>query len=336
MRASIMGTSKNFIEEVEKRIDRALAWDNLSSYSDMPTLAASARHLCLAPGGKRARPKLAYYFGLSVDSDFDLLADVGVTAEFIHGASLLHDDVIDYGILRRGLETVNVKWDNLTAVLAGDLLLAESIKGLGRCPRSVAQEALDVVAQMTRATMLEAHVRGSTETTLEQYRYIALGKTAAMFSWCGRSAAHLGSNTDEIQESLERFGKFGEHFGVAFQMADDLLDLQKLESGKTPFSDIRNKNPNYPLILAQNLDVGFREKLKQTWQDEKILSESDISSLGAHCISTGAAAQTLESIHHEIQIALDALGEFKNRRGCREIAAWADTVWKRFRHLEAV
>jgi geranylgeranyl pyrophosphate synthase len=336
MKESIMGTSKSFIEDVEQRIDHSLAWDKNASYSDMPTLASAARHLCLAPGGKRARPKLAYYFGLSVDSDFDLLADVGVAAEFIHGASLLHDDVIDHGTLRRGLETVNIKWDNLTAVLAGDLLLAESIKGLSRCPRSVAQEALDVVAQMTRATMLEAHVRGSTETTLEQYRYIALGKTAAMFSWCGRSAAYLGSNVEEISEALERFGKFGQHFGVAFQMADDLLDLQKLESGKTPFADIRNRNPNYPLILAQNLDLGFREKLNKAWQSENTLSESAIASLGAHCISTGAAAQTLESIHHEIQIALDALGDFKSRRGCREIAAWADTVWKRFQHLEAV
>lgn len=335
-----MGTSKNvtknFIEEVENRIDKALTWDRKSSYSDMPTLAAAARHLCLASGGKRARPKLAYYFGLSVDSDLDLLADVGVAAEFIHGASLLHDDVIDHGTLRRGLETVNVKWDNLTAVLAGDLLLAESIKGLHRCPRAVAQEALDVVAQMTRATMLESHVRGSTDTTLDQYRYIALGKTAAMFSWCGRSAAFLGNNDEEKQESIECFGKFGQHFGIAFQMADDLLDLQELESGKTPFADIRNKNPNHPLILAQSLDAGFQEKLQQAWQSEDPLLESTIMSLGAHCISTGAAAQTLECIHVEIQKALEALGDFKKRPGCREIAAWADTVWKRFRHLEAV
>ena len=85
---------------------------------------------------------------------------------------------------------------------------------------------VDVVAQMTRATMLESHIRGSTETTLDQYRYIALGKTAAMFSWCGRSAAFLGDSDTEKQESIECFGKFGQHFGVAFQMADDLLDLQ--------------------------------------------------------------------------------------------------------------
>ena len=330
-----MGTSQFFIQEVETRIDRALSWDTTSSHSDMPTLAAAARHLCLAPGGKRARPKLAYYFGLSVESDLDLLADVAVTAEFIHGASLLHDDVIDHGILRRGLETVNVKWDNLTAVLAGDLLLAESIKGLYRCPRSVAQEALDVVSQMTRATMLEAHIRGSTDTTLDQYRYIAKGKTATMFSWCGRSAAYLGSQPNEIEESLERFGIFGEHFGIAFQMADDLLDIQRLESGKTPFADIRNKNPNYPLILAQQLDPSFQQKLNAAWQDDT-LSESTISSLGAHCIATGAATQTLENIHNEIQLALQALGPYKTRNGCKEIAAWAENLWKRFRHLEAV
>ncbi|MBM74063.1 MAG: hypothetical protein CMK59_01575, partial [Proteobacteria bacterium] len=83
-----------FLECVEKRISHALAWNVDDSQHSQPQLAAAAEHLCKAQGAKRARPKLAYYFGISIESDLDLLADVAVTAEFIHGASLLHDDVI--------------------------------------------------------------------------------------------------------------------------------------------------------------------------------------------------------------------------------------------------
>lgn len=320
-----------FMNIVEQRIETALSWDATASWSDIPTLAASARHLCLAKGAKRARPKLCYFFGLSVDSDFDLLADVAVCGEFVHSASLLHDDVIDSGTLRRGVETVNVKWDPLTAVLAGDLLLAESIKGLERCPRSIAHEALTVVADMTRATMLEAHVRGQTNVSLKQWHYIADGKTASMFRWCGRAAAQLSDD----KKAIEPFGIFGTHFGRAFQMADDLLDLQPSASGKTQFADIRNKNPSYPIILACEHSTVFRSELKKAWSQNKV-SEEKIQQLGQAVIATGAAEKTFEAVRTQVDLGLKALGGYTERPGCRDIAAWASGMWQRFAREEAV
>lgn len=320
-----------FMDIVEQRISAALSWDSAASWSDMPTLAAAARHLCLAKGAKRARPKLCYFFGLSVEADFDLLADVAVCGEFIHSASLLHDDVIDNGDLRRGVETVNIKWDPLTAVLAGDLLLAESIKGLSRCPRNIAQEALTVVADMTRATMLEAHVRGQNDVSLKQWYYIADGKTASMFRWCGRSAAQLSEEMDAI----EPFGSFGTHFGLAFQMADDLLDLQPSASGKTQFADIRNKNPSYPIILACQYSSLFQKELERAWQAPNI-SEEKIQQLGQAVIATGAAEKTFEAVRAEVEQGLEDLGSYINRPGCRNIADWASGMWQRFAREEAV
>ena len=324
-------TKQKFLNLVEDQIISSLAWDKESSWSDRPTLAAAAQHLCMASGAKRARPKLCYFFGLAVDSDFDRLVDVAVTGEFIHGASLLHDDVIDSGILRRGAPTVNVQWDNITAVLAGDLLLAESIKGLHRCPRSVAQEALDVVAEMTRATMLETHIRGSTNVPIRQWEYIAKGKTASMFRWCGRATARLAND----DQAVEAFGQFGDHFGVAFQMADDLLDIRPTDSGKTPFADIRNKNPSYPLILAQDLSAAFRDKLHQAWNREK-LSEEEIFELGQQVIQTGALDQTRITIEDKINRAIEALGPYVHRPGCREIAMWVRNICKSLPQSEAV
>jgi heptaprenyl diphosphate synthase len=324
-------TKQIFLNQVEAQIISSLAWDKEASWSDRPTLAAAAQHLCMAPGAKRARPKLCYFFGLSVDVDFDLLTDVAVTGEFIHGASLLHDDVIDNGALRRGAPTVNAKWDNITAVLAGDLLLAESIKGLHRCPRTVVQEALEVVAKMTRSTMLEAHIRGSTNVPTRQWEYIAEGKTASMFRWCGRATASLVHD----KEAMERFGIFGSHFGIAFQMADDLLDIRPTDSGKTPFADIRNKNPSYPLILAQNLSEDFRENIAQAWSKEH-LSEEEIFSLGQQVIETGAANQTRVLIEEKINLAIEALGPYVHRPGCREIALWVRSLCKSLPQSEAV
>jgi heptaprenyl diphosphate synthase len=330
----VMPESRNigaFLEVVEHRIDAALAWDEQASWSERPALAAAARHLCMAPGAKRARPRLTYYFGLALDADVDLLADIAVAGEFIHAASLLHDDVIDNGRLRRGKPTVNVIWDSLTAVLAGDLLLAEAVKGLHRCPRDIAQESLEVVADMTRSTMLEAHIRGSVNVPVKQWRYIALGKTASMFKWCGRSAAHLA----EDAEALERFGLFGERFGTAFQMADDLLDIVGLDSGKTPFADIRNCNPSYPLIIAQEKSTEFRERLRMAWAKET-LSEEEVQSLGAEVVALGAASETEDRIEEEIRLALEALGKYSKRPGCREIAQWAAMTWRQFSRSEAV
>ena len=149
---------------------------------------------------------------------------------------------------------------------------------------------------MTRATMLESHVRGSTETTLDQYRYIALGKTAAMFSWCGRSAAFLGNNDEEKQQSIECFGKFWSTFRYCFSNGRRFVGPAKLESGKTPFADIRNKIQTILSYLLRVWMLVSEKKLQQAWQSEDPLLESTIMSLGAHCISTGAAAQTLECI----------------------------------------
>ena len=164
---SMNAKQKCFLDQVEDKILQTLSWDSQASQSEAPQLVAAGQHLCLAPGAKRARP-----FGQALNSDDSLLMDVAVTVEFIHGASLLHDDVIDSAILRRGRVTVNTRWNNLTAVLAGDLLFAEAIKGLHNCPGPVAQEALELVADMTRSTMTESEVRGSTEVSEALWKFI--------------------------------------------------------------------------------------------------------------------------------------------------------------------
>lgn len=295
-------------------------------------MAAAARHLCLAPGAKRARPRMVHLFGVAVDADPDGLADVSVAAEFIHGASLMHDDVIDEGTIRRGRPTVNAQWDSLTAVLAGDMLLSEAIYGLRRWERPITEEALKLVADMSRAAMLEAHVRGKTDILPSQWRYIALGKTGAMFSWCGRSAAHLAGDED----ALARFEVFGDRFGVAFQMADDLKDLLGGDIGKDRYADIRNANPSYPLSLAMQSSADVRAAFARAWAQPEPLSPEQIEGLGKLVIETGALSQTYRDLGEEIAAAVEALGPYRDRPGCAEMAAWATMMWRSFAMEEAV
>lgn len=321
-----------FLKEVEQRIDRALSWDREASWSDLPTMAAAARHLCLAPGAKRARPRMVHLFGLAVGATPDGLADVSVAAEFIHGASLMHDDVVDDGTMRRGRPTVNTRWDNITAVLAGDLLLSEAIYGLRRWKRPITEEALKLVADMSRAAMLEVHVRYRTDLAPEQWRYIAAGKTGAMFRWCGRSAAHLADDA----EALDRFAIFGDRFGIAFQMADDLKDLMGGDIGKDRFADIRNGNPSYPLALAMRASGALRSALEAAWQREAPLEMAELERLGQMVMETGVLEQTHQELGEEIVAAIEALGPYRDRPGCAEMATWATMMWRSFSLEEAV
>ena len=323
-------TKSHFLEQFEKHLSSILTWDERTSHSTEPTLFAAARHLCLAKGGKRARPKLVYFFAKGLGVVQPEVLDIAVTAEFIHNASLLHDDVIDNGTLRRGQPTVNVVWDSLTAVLSGDILLAESIRILKNCPRVVATEALELVSIMTRSTMMEAHVRNKTDVSVDQWDYIADGKTSSMFTWCGRAVGHLAEDSDAV----ERFGRFGHHFGLAFQIADDILDIQYNGSGKTPFADLRNKNPNYPIVLACKQSSKFKTDLERAWKKD-IPSEEDIQGLGRQLIEMGMVQQCIERIEREVDNSIEALGEYVNKPGCQEIAQWALAMCQRFQVLES-
>src|SRR5262249_52640390 len=151
-----------------------------------------------------------------------------VCAELIHSASLLHDDVVDAGMYRRGRPTVNARWGNIAAVMTGDILLTTAMAKLVAIDQRITQAALATVAGLTRAAVAEVEARGDLALPLEHLRAIAEGKTGALFAWCGIAAAVLAEDLD----AQRRFAAFGRRLGVAFQIADDILDLTGLDQGK--------------------------------------------------------------------------------------------------------
>jgi len=215
--------------------------------SDIPLVQDVATYL-LGNGGKRLRPALvtlcARACGYSGEADIEL----GVIVEFIHTASLVHDDIVDDAATRRGSQPANRVWGNQLAVLFGDFLYARSLA------LSVSLGKLRLVEVLTEATtklvegeMLDVLHNGNADLDLATYMDIIDRKTASLFGGCAQAAGLL-AEVDEDQEAA--LAAFGRDIGIAFQLIDDLLDYAADPDrlGKEVGSDLREGKMTYPLI----------------------------------------------------------------------------------------
>ncbi len=311
-----------FVATVDRHLAEAIAPVDVAPV----ILTEAARHLCLATGAKRLRPRLVYLFGQAVGAPESALVDIATAAELTHAASLLHDDVVDEGHLRRDRPTANARWSNIVAVLAGDWVLAQALVILRKHPRPISTTAVNVVLSMTAAAMREVEVRGQADLSARGWREIAEGKTGTLFGWCGESAGMLV----ERPESAARFARFGRHLGVAFQMADDLKDLFGGEPGKDRYSDIRNRTPSLPIVTAVAASPIWREKLTRAW-GRGALTQGEATELGESLIASGAADVAVSALEAELALAFDALGPDRERPWGQEMIRLAGAFSSRLR-----
>jgi octaprenyl-diphosphate synthase len=307
-----LGTDQ-YVEEVERRLGAFVAAGRSSGSA---VLAEAGGHLVLA-GGKRLRPRLVELFGSACGAPRPALVDLGVVAELLHAASLLHDDVVDEGRMRRGVPTANVAYGNARAVLAGDWLLSGALSLLRPYSRPVLEGALAVVSRMTLAAAREVDARGRVDLEPASWREIAEGKTGALFGWCGEAPALLGGD----RESAQRFARFGRHLGVAFQLADDLRDLGG-DAGKDRFSDLRQRQPSLPIVLAAGASPEFRRRLASTWSQDPI-APACVADLGQSILAEGHAAAAREALDAELEQAFCALGPHRDTAWGRTMAGLA-------------
>ncbi|MGI5865752.1 MAG: polyprenyl synthetase family protein [Myxococcales bacterium] len=310
---SATGTTA-FVTLVERRIAALLAPDP-SAWAERNTLAAASRHLCLGNGGKRVRSRLVLLLGRAAGASEPALEAVATSAELIHAASLLHDDVVDEASLRRGKPSVNAGWGNQVAVLAGDWLLSSAFSVLRPHPREVTSEAIEVVAEMSRAAIAELEARGRADLTLERWRAIAAGKTGALFGWCGQAAARVAGRDD----LAARFDAFGRRLGVAFQLADDLKDIWS-DEGKDRFADLKNRNPSVPILLAAGGDERFAAELRRAWSRAEV-SPAEAEALGELLLASEAPVRAVERLERETEAAIDLLGPMRELPWCAELLA---------------
>ncbi len=216
----------------------------------------------LASGGKRIRPALVLLISKALGASGERDVRYGAVVEFIHSATLIHDDIIDESDLRRGKPTANNRWGNQTTVLVGDWLYTRS---MALCLEfgdvDVMRMLTSATLQMTEGEIMADRVRGRLDLTEDQYMEITRRKTAELFAAACALPALFKPATLHLTEPLLDFGR---ELGLCFQLIDDLLDFTSDRSrlGKPVLADLREGKVTLPiLLLLPRLDRAQRSRL---------------------------------------------------------------------------
>jgi octaprenyl-diphosphate synthase len=201
-------------------------------------------------GGKRIRPRLVLLFSQALGFDGPERYELAAIVEFIHTATLLHDDVVDESSLRRGRATANAMFGNAASVLVGDFLYSRAFQMMVSVNRmrvlEVLADATNVIAEGEVLQLMNMH---DPDLAVEEYLRVIRFKTAKLFEASARLGAVLGGASASVEESCADFGR---SLGTAFQLVDDLLDYEgnSEELGKNVGDDLREGKPTLPLLIA--------------------------------------------------------------------------------------
>ena len=212
-------------------------------------------------GGKRMRPMLTVLAARALNYDKTDHIAIAAIIEFIHTATLLHDDVVDESNMRRGRETANALFGNSASVLVGDFLYTRSFQMMVKLNNmrimDILSDATNIVAE---GEVLQLMNCNDPDTTEESYMEVIYCKTAKLFEAATRLAALVSDQSDEIESAMQNYGK---HLGTAFQLVDDILDYtaDAKEMGKNVGDDLAEGKPTLPLIYAMEKGTPKQKQL---------------------------------------------------------------------------
>lgn len=268
----IANLDKDLERELIAGLDQVEALLSSHIQGDYPLLIETSRHLVEA-GGKRFRPLitlLASHFG---KGQSDQVIAAAVVCELTHVATLYHDDVMDEAKLRRGVSSANSRWSNTVAILTGDYLFSKAsdlLADLG--PEAVRLQA-KTFERLVIGQIQETQGAKSGDDALKHYLQVVSDKTGSLIATSARFGAMLSGADREIVETLT---KFGEKIGIAFQLADDVIDISSdaSQSGKVPGTDLKEGIPTLVTlqIMSSNLeqDQNLKQLLQSPIPEEKI------------------------------------------------------------------
>lgn len=277
------------MREVDAVIHRRLA-------SDVALINQIAHHI-ISAGGKRMRPMLVLLFAGALGFRGPERFELAATVEFIHTATLLHDDVVDESALRRGRQTANSMFGNSASVLVGDFVYSRAFQMMVSIDNmrvlEILADATNVIAEGEVLQLMNMH---DPDLTVEDYLRVIRFKTAKLFEASARIGAVLARSDLAIEESCASFGR---SLGTAFQLVDDLLDYEGTTSelGKNVGDDLREGKPTLPLLIAMERGSSTeRALIRAAIQYGEVDRLPDIVEIVRH---TGAVAATREAARAE-------------------------------------
>jgi len=272
---------------------------NFTGIAEGPDPASRAVRELLAAGGKRLRARLVLEAGALCGAAAADLEPLAAAAELVHAASLLHDDVLDGAVRRRGLPAAWCALGVEAAVLGGDLAHLLALDRVARARAPALARLLETTTAMVSAQSIELTRLRALEGGAGAWREIAWGKTAALCGWC----AEVGAIAAGDPAAAPRLRAFGEGLGLAFQALDDLLDLRPGPAeGKEPLTDLRAGVPSLPLRLAAAADPALAAAIRAAW-DEGVAPSPR---LAAALLAAGGPG-TLAVVEAEVAAAAQAL-----------------------------
>jgi octaprenyl-diphosphate synthase len=264
--------------------------------SSRVTLVDQIAHYIVNAGGKRIRPRLVLLFAEALGFEGRERFELAAVVEFIHTATLLHDDVVDESSLRRGRATANATFGNAASVLVGDFLYSRAFQMMVSVGHmrvlDVLADATNVIAEGEVLQLMNMH---DADLAVADYLQVIRYKTAKLFEASARLGAVLAGAGPALEESCAEYGR---SLGTAFQLVDDLLDYEgnSLELGKNVGDDLREGKPTLPLLVAmERADASDRALIRGAIQQGELQKLPEILAIvrrtGA-LDATRAAAQT--------------------------------------------
>jgi octaprenyl-diphosphate synthase len=310
----------DFLDLAMKRVDVVIR-ERLSS---RVALVDQIGRYIVEAGGKRVRPRLLLLFSQALGYDGPDSHELAATVEFIHTATLLHDDVVDESSLRRGRATANALFGNAASVLVGDFLYSRAFQMMVSVNRmrvlDVVADATNVIAEGEVLQLMNMH---DPDLAVEDYLQVIRFKTAKLFEASARLGAILGQ-ADAVTE--EACADFGRRLGTAFQLVDDLLDYEgrSEELGKNVGDDLREGKATLPILLAMTRSTAEeREMMRRAVQSGEVDRLGQIIDVVRR---TGAIEATRQAAEEEIEQArlnLDCLPRNHARDALLELCSRA-------------
>ncbi len=294
---------------VAKDMEKVNAQILAHAQSHVELIPELAQHL-IDSGGKRLRPMLTIAAAQMCEYNGNHHVDLATAVEFMHTATLLHDDVVDESDLRRGRCTARLIWGNQASVLVGDYLLGQAFRIMVTTGSLAALKVLaDAAAVIAEGEVMQLAAAHNTSTTEDAYLKVINAKTAALFSAAAEVGAIIAGRNDAEREALESYGR---NLGVAFQLVDDALDYsgKQAQLGKSVGDDFREGKITLPVVLSYRRGDTEQRKFWKRVMEEGDQRSGDLDTAISLMARHGALDATIERARHYGAIARDALEIF--------------------------